>query len=82
MVMQSVNPATEEVLMTFDDFSPQQVDDALQQAHEAFGRWRTASIAERAACIGALARVLRAGKNRWSMLITAEMGKTDHRGRG
>ena len=32
MVMQSINPATEEVLKTFDDFSPQQVDAALQQA--------------------------------------------------
>jgi succinate-semialdehyde dehydrogenase / glutarate-semialdehyde dehydrogenase len=75
MVMQSVNPATEEVLKTFDDFSPQQVDDALQQAHEAFGRWRTTSISERAVCLDALARVLRTQKDRWARLITAEMGK-------
>src|SRR6266567_7071099 len=75
MVMQSVNPATEEVLMTFDDFSPRQVDDALQQAHEAFGRWRIASIGQRAACVGALARVLRTQKDEWARLITAEMGK-------
>src|SRR2546428_12785677 len=75
MVMQSVNPATEEVLKTFDDFSPQQVDDALQQAHDAFGRWRTTSIGERAGCLGALARVLRAQKDGWARLITAEMGK-------
>src|SRR5256712_9390078 len=75
MVMQSVNPATEEVLKTFDDFSPQQVDDALQQAHDAFGRWRTTSIGERAGCLGALARVLRAQKDGWARLLTREMGK-------
>jgi succinate-semialdehyde dehydrogenase/glutarate-semialdehyde dehydrogenase len=75
MAMQSINPATEEILKTFESFSPEQVDDALQQAHDAFSGWRMTPIGERAACIAELAGVLRANKERWAGLITAEMGK-------
>ena len=75
MVMQSINPATEEVLASLEEFSPQQVDTALQQAHDGFRRWRETSYGERAACLQAIARILRAEKPRWVGLITAEMGK-------
>ena len=75
MAIQSVNPATEEVLASFDAFSPRQVDEALQQAHDAFQRWRRASFGERAEKVQAIGRVLRQDKARWAGLITAEMGK-------
>ena len=75
MVLQSVNPATEEVLETFEEFTPRQVDTALQQAHEAFRRWRTTSYSQRAAGLQAAARILRQQKARYAELITAEMGK-------
>ena len=35
MVLQSINPATEDVLQTFEEFSDAQIDEALQQAHDA-----------------------------------------------
>ncbi len=75
MAIQSVNPATEEVLASFDAFSPTQVDEALQQAHDAFQRWRRTSFGERAEKVQALGRVLRQDRARWAGLITAEMGK-------
>ena len=75
MVMQSINPATEEVLETFEGFTPQQVDSALQQVHETFARWRATTFDERAAGLRAVARELRADKARWAGMITAEMGK-------
>src|SRR6266536_4665955 len=75
MVMQSINPATEEVLETFEEFSPQQVDSALQQVHEMFSTWRRTSFEERSAGLRAIARELRADKPRWAGMITAEMGK-------
>src|SRR5919199_3450050 len=75
MVMQSVNPATEEVLETFEEFSTAQVDDALQQAYEAQQRWRETSFGERAARLQAVARILRTQKTHWANLATEEMGK-------
>jgi len=75
MVMQSINPATEEVLESFEEFSPQQVDSALSQVHEAFSTWRKSSFDQRSAALLAIARELRADKSRWAGMITAEMGK-------
>jgi succinate-semialdehyde dehydrogenase/glutarate-semialdehyde dehydrogenase len=75
MVLHSVNPATEDVLETFEEFSDQQVDAALQSAHDAQRAWRTTSFGERAARIQAVARVLREQKSRLATLATREMGK-------
>src|SRR5579875_1179584 len=75
MAFQSVNPATEEVLDSYDEFSPAQVDAALSEAHAAFVQWREASYAERAEPMRRAAAYLRAHKERFAALITAEMGK-------
>jgi len=44
MVLQTINPTTEDVLDTFEEFSDAQVDTALQQAHDAQRRWRETSF--------------------------------------
>ena len=75
MVMRSINPTTEEVVDTFQEFSAQQIDDALQQAFEAQRRWRTTSMGERAKTLQAVARILRGQKQAWASLATQEMGK-------
>src|SRR5919109_4663416 len=75
MVMQSINPTTEEVVESFQEFSPAQIDQALQQAFDAQRTWRQTSFGERAARLQATARVLRSQKQRWAELLTAEMGK-------
>ncbi len=75
MAIQSINPATEDVMASFDEFSPEQVDEAFQQADEAFRQWRRTSFGERAARMQAAARVLRGNKARFATLATAEMGK-------
>jgi acyl-CoA reductase-like NAD-dependent aldehyde dehydrogenase len=75
MVLQSINPATEEVFGTFEEFTDAQIDDALQQAHDAQRGWRETSFGRRAAALQAVARVLRAQKSRWAELATREMGK-------
>jgi len=75
MVMQSINPATEEILETFQEFSSQQIDSALQQVYDRQKTWRKTSFAERTAGLKALAGVLRADKARFAGIITAEMGK-------
>ena len=71
----SVNPATEEVLATFDPHTPDQVDAALAQAQGAFEAWRVRSIVERAVPMRRLAALLRERAGRYAPLITLEMGK-------
>jgi acyl-CoA reductase-like NAD-dependent aldehyde dehydrogenase len=73
--IQSINPATEEVLASFDIFSDTRIDQALQQAHDAQRVWRRQPMGERAEKVQALGRVLRTNKDRYARLITGEMGK-------
>ncbi len=75
MVMHSINPATEEVVESFQEFSPQDVERVLQQSHDASRAWRTTSFGERSARLQAVARILRTQKATWAELITREMGK-------
>ena len=75
MVMQSINPATEEILQTFQEHTREQVDSAIQQVYDRQKQWRTTSFAERSARLKALAGVLRADKAKFASIITAEMGK-------
>ena len=75
MVLKSINPATEDVVETFEEFSQTQVDAALQQAYEAQRQWHRTSFGERSARLQSAARVLRAQKARLAALATREMGK-------
>src|ERR1700687_3626626 len=71
----SVNPATEEILATFEPHTPEQVEEALGQAQDAFIAWRGRTISERAVRMKALAKVLRERADRYGRLLTLEMGK-------
>jgi succinate-semialdehyde dehydrogenase/glutarate-semialdehyde dehydrogenase len=71
----SVNPATEEVLATFEPHTAEQIDEALSQVQDAFVAWRARSVAERAIPMRALAKILRRRVERFGRLITLEMGK-------
>jgi succinate-semialdehyde dehydrogenase/glutarate-semialdehyde dehydrogenase len=70
-----VNPATEEVIASFDAFGPDEVEMALADAHEAFLAWRARPIVERAVPMRALAKLLRERADRYARLATLEMGK-------
>jgi len=75
MAIQSINPATEEVIAEYEAFSPRQIDEALDDARASFTSWRGTTYAERAAPLLNAARYLRQNKARLAGLITAEMGK-------
>ncbi|HEY2596777.1 MAG TPA: NAD-dependent succinate-semialdehyde dehydrogenase [Chloroflexota bacterium] len=75
MVLKSINPTTEDVVETFEEFSEAQIDAALQQSFDAQRRWRLTSFGERSARLQSAARVLRAQKARLAALATREMGK-------
>lgn len=75
MAIQSVNPSTEEVLATFDEFTPDQIARALEEAAATFEHWRRRSFAERSTLTRRAAAYLRQQKARLATLITQEMGK-------
>jgi succinate-semialdehyde dehydrogenase / glutarate-semialdehyde dehydrogenase len=75
MSIQSINPATEEVLETFTETSRQQLDRVLAVAHAEFLGWRRVPFAQRARRMHEAARLLRERKEPYARLMTVEMGK-------
>ena len=74
-LIQSVNPATGEVLATFDAASAAQIEQTVGGAQEAFRSWRKTLFRERTALMHRAAAYLRHERSRLAGLITAEMGK-------
>jgi acyl-CoA reductase-like NAD-dependent aldehyde dehydrogenase len=74
-VMESINPATEQVIARLPVHGEGQVHTALDQAQRAFRFWRATSFHERANLMRQAARYLRDQKTRLAGLMTAEMGK-------
>src|SRR2546426_7075255 len=75
MTIQSVNPATGDVLETFKETSREDLDRILAAAHAAFLEWRTAPFATRAERMREAARVLRTRRAEYARTMTLEMGK-------
>lgn len=75
MSIQTINPATEEVVKTFKAYSEEQIDEALGQARTAFLSWRNTTFAERGALFHRLATYLRDHKAELARIATLEMGK-------
>ena len=76
MSIQTINPTTGEVLETFEPFSQQQIDVALDEARRAFLHWRTVPFAERAKYLHSVANHLRERKTELARTAVLEMGKT------
>jgi acyl-CoA reductase-like NAD-dependent aldehyde dehydrogenase len=75
MSIQTINPATAEVLETFETYSQEQINEALGQASQAFARWRATSFAERANYLHSIASHLRDHKAELARAAVLEMGK-------
>lgn len=73
--IQTRNPATGEVLETYEVMSEQEVFAKIDSAHDAFLDWRSKSHEERAPYLRKIAGVLRDNSERFSELMTREMGK-------
>lgn len=74
-MMQSINPATEELIAEYDSMAMEDVEYLLADANEALGAWRTQSIDQRAALIRRVGDHLRANRDYYATLSTTEMGK-------
>ncbi|MFE3143898.1 aldehyde dehydrogenase family protein [Streptomyces scopuliridis] len=70
-----VNPATGEPIATYEGWSPDRIETAVERAHAASRTWALVPVPERAARAARLARTLREHKDRLAPLVVAEMGK-------
>jgi succinate-semialdehyde dehydrogenase/glutarate-semialdehyde dehydrogenase len=75
MKIKTINPATEEVIETYETMSPESVLEIARQSEEAFRLWRNRTVGERAPYLTALGAVLRRNIDEYARLITIEMGK-------
>jgi succinate-semialdehyde dehydrogenase / glutarate-semialdehyde dehydrogenase len=75
MAIESLNPATGEVLERFDEATPAEIDRTLAQSHATFLQWRRTTFAHRAGLMRQAARVLREDKARFGRTMALEMGK-------
>ena len=74
MTWQSINPATEEVLATFEEHPPEQVNQILEEAQIAFTR-RATTFQQRSNLMHRLADALRTQRAELARIATREMGK-------
>ncbi|MGZ3664839.1 MAG: NAD-dependent succinate-semialdehyde dehydrogenase [Ktedonobacterales bacterium] len=76
MSIQSINPATGELIETFEPYTQAQIDEALDQARHAYLQLREQRYAERAASMRRVAAYLREHKAELARIATLEMGKS------
>jgi succinate-semialdehyde dehydrogenase/glutarate-semialdehyde dehydrogenase len=76
MAIASTNPATGELLQSFDALTAEQIEEKLAAAAGTFRSYRTTTFTERAGWLRAAADILDAEAEALGRLATLEMGKT------
>jgi succinate-semialdehyde dehydrogenase/glutarate-semialdehyde dehydrogenase len=74
-VLQSIDPATGELVASYDEMSDAELASTVDCVHAGWLRWRETDFAERTARMVALADVLAAQRDELSRLMALEMGK-------
>src|SRR6202140_5359169 len=80
MAISSINPATGEVLKTFEPLTASEIEAKLGLAAKTFETFRKTSFAERARMMNKAADILESEKESLGKLMTLEMGKTHRSG--
>jgi len=73
---QSINPATEEVLQTFEYHTANQIEAILDRAVAGFRAWRALSFGQRGEALRRITAQLRQQQASLAHTVTSEMGKT------
>jgi succinate-semialdehyde dehydrogenase / glutarate-semialdehyde dehydrogenase len=76
MAIATVNPATGQVLKTFESLSDAELEVKVQKAADAFLSYRKVPFAERARMMLKAAAILESEKENCARVMTTEMGKT------
>jgi succinate-semialdehyde dehydrogenase/glutarate-semialdehyde dehydrogenase len=76
MAIATTNPATGQILKTWEPLPNSQIEKKIQRAAETFPKFRRLAFAERARMMTKAAEILESEKNDLARLMTSEMGKT------
>ena len=74
-VLTSTSPATGAHVRSWRTHTPEQIEQALQDAHDAFTSWRTSAWPQRGALLEAVADQMTSRREHLAALMTDEMGK-------
>ena len=81
MPLESINPATGELVQSYTEHSPFEVSQLLDDVSSAYVSWRETDFATRAGLFQTMARLLRDRQENLVSLMATEMGKTLREGR-
>ena len=73
--IKSINPATNELVKSFEEMTEQAIESAISGADKAYQDWKKTSYEQRASLLHKVASLMRKEKNTLAKLITLEMGK-------
>jgi succinate-semialdehyde dehydrogenase / glutarate-semialdehyde dehydrogenase len=76
MAIATMNPATGQLLKSFEPLSDAQIETKLQRAADTFATYRTTPFTERSKKMFKAAEILDNEKEHYARLMTTEMGKT------
>jgi NAD-dependent aldehyde dehydrogenases len=76
MAIESRNPATGELLKTFEPLSDEEIEAKLRLAEQTFVDYKRTSFSERAEKMLKAAEILESEKESFARIMTSEMGKT------
>ncbi|HEV8046675.1 MAG TPA: NAD-dependent succinate-semialdehyde dehydrogenase [Terriglobales bacterium] len=75
MAIASINPASGQLIKSFEPLTDAQIEGKLKRAAEAFSKYRRTSFAERARMMVKAAEILEKDKEKFAHTMTTEMGK-------
>jgi len=76
MAIQSVNPATGDIIETYDALNDASVQEKLEKSQRAYESWKNTSMEDRGAHMRNIAQKIRDNQEVYAQLLTSEMGKT------
>ncbi|MDJ0676195.1 MAG: NAD-dependent succinate-semialdehyde dehydrogenase [Calothrix sp. MO_167.B42] len=76
MAISTINPATGELLKTFEPLKDTEIATKLDLAQQAFDKYRHTSLQERSQLLQSCADILEQDAEKFAKLMTLEMGKT------
>ena len=75
MDYRTLNPATEELVKSFNIHDATQINNCLENAWKGFLEWKNSNVQERKILLNAVAKELRSRKDECAAVMTLEMGK-------
>ena len=81
MPIESLNPHSGQTIKTYEEFTPERIDEMLQGAESAFRSWRETDFEHRGEPMRRAGAILRDRREEYARLIASEMGKPLAEGR-